>query len=86
MFGLWAEWRQFLEIGLDLKAQSVDSLFSLSPQSALGLFWLQAHFPVEEWDVLLNGQAVFSAECYEAIVADARAAGLGVDVPAQVHS
>ena len=75
-----------MECGLDLKAQSVDALFSLSPQSALGLFWLQAHFPVDEWDVLLNGQAVFSAECYEAIVADARAAGLGVEAPAQVRS
>ena len=69
-----------MESGLDLKAQSVDALFALSPQSALGLFWLQAHFPAEEWDVLLNGQAVFSADCYEAIVADARVAGLAVEI------
>ena len=75
-----------MESGLDLKAQSVDALFALSPQSALGLFWLQAHFPAEEWDVLLDGQAVFSADCYEAIVADARAAGLAVEVPAHVRS
>ena len=47
---------------MDLKAQSLDALFALSPQSALGLFWLQAHFPAEEWDVLLNVQAVFGAD------------------------
>ena len=83
---LRAEWIHFTECGLDLKAQPVDALVSLSPLSALGLFWLQAHFPVEEWDVLLGGQAAFSAECFEAIVSDARAAGLSVEMPAQVRS
>ena len=33
-----------------------------------------------------SGKAARNWECYEAIVADARAAGLGVDVPAQVRS
>ena len=75
---------QVTEPRLDLSAQSVDQLFSISPTSAVGLFWLQAHFPVDEWEVLLNGQAIFGAECLAALVADARAAGLVVAVPAQV--
>ena len=44
---------------MDLKAQSVDASFSLRPQSALVLYWLQSHFNVEERDELLTGQSVF---------------------------
>ncbi|MEB3158141.1 MAG: hypothetical protein VKK03_01625 [Synechococcus sp.] len=69
---------------MDLNAFPVDTSFAISAQSVLGLFWLQAHFPSEEWDVLLGGQAVFSAECLTAIVADARAAGLDVAMATQV--
>ena len=77
---------QVTESRLDLSAQSVDQLFSISPKSVLGLFWLQSHFPVDEWDVLLNGQAIFSAECLAALVADARSAGLAVTAPERVTS
>ena len=71
---------------MDLKAQPMDGLFAIRPVSALGLFWLQAHFPSSEWDVLLGGQAVFNADCLAAMLADARGAGLAVDLPIQVPS
>ena len=71
---------------MDLKAQPMDGLFAIRPVSALGLFWLQAHFPSNEWDVLLGGQAVFNADCLAAMLADARGAGLAVDLPSQVPS
>ncbi|MGC6482237.1 MAG: hypothetical protein ACON4T_01505 [Synechococcus sp.] len=73
-------------IPLDLKVKSINASFTIRPLSALGLFWLQAHFPADQWDVLLGGQAVFNAECFAAIVDDARSAGLGVELPAQVCS
>ena len=71
---------------MDLKVQPVDGLYAIRPASALGAFWLQAHFPASEWDVLLGGQAVFNGDCFAAIVDDARGAGLAVDLPIQVPS
>ena len=71
---------------MDLKLTAVDASFSISPTSALGLIWLQAHFPASEWGVLLSGNAVFSADCVDAMVADAEVAGLAVAMPARVRS
>ena len=71
---------------MDLKLTAVDASFSISPTSALGLFWLQARFPPSEWSVLLSGNAVFSADCVDAMVADAKVAGLAVAMPARVRS
>jgi len=69
---------------LDLSIEQVESVFSIRPVSVLGLFWLQAHFPVDEWDDLLGGRAVFSQPCMTALLSDACGAGLDVETPACV--
>ena len=70
---------------MDLTVQQVESSFAVSPGSALGLFWLQAHFPTSEWDDLLSGRAVVSGESLTAMTSDARDAGLSVEAPVQVR-
>ena len=70
---------------MDLSIKQVESVFSVCAVSVLGLFWLQAHFPAEEWDDLLGGRAVFSQSCMAALLSDACGAGLDVESPACVH-
>ena len=70
---------------MDLSIEQVDSVFSVRAASALGLFWLQAHFSVDEWDDLLGGRAVFSQACMAALLSDACGAGLNVESPACVR-
>ncbi len=70
---------------MDLSIEQVESVFSVRAVSALGLFWLQAHFPDDEWDDLLGGKAVFSQPCMAALHADASGAGLRVESPACVR-
>ena len=70
---------------MDLSIEQVDSLFSVRAVSVLGLFWLQAHFSVDEWDDLLGGRAVFSQPCIAALLSDACGAGLDVETPACVR-
>jgi hypothetical protein len=70
---------------LDLSIEQVESVFSVRAVSVLGLFWLQAHFPSEEWDDLLGGRAVFSQPCMAALLSDACGAGLDVESPACVR-
>ena len=48
----------------------------LYPQSIHGVLWLQTHFPVSEWDALLQDQACFSADCLDHLLSDAVDAGL----------
>ena len=48
----------------------------LHPQSIHGVLWLQTHFPVSEWDALLQDQACFSADCLDHLLSDAVDAGL----------
>ena len=65
---------------LDLIASRLDQgLVQVNPSSVHGVFWLQTHFPVEEWDALLSGQAVFSMDCMDNLADDARKAGLAVE-------
>lgn len=71
---------------MDLYIEQVDSVFGVRAASALGLFWLQAHFPAEEWDDLLSGRAVFNQSCMSALLSDALGAGLNVESPACVRS
>jgi len=65
---------------VDLVAQTLDSnLVKLRPNSILGVFWLQSHFPEHEWETLINGQAAFELHCMHLLADDARAAGIKVE-------
>ena len=71
---------------MDLLAQPHNSnLVRLQPASVLGVFWLQAHFPSQEWDTLLSGEAAFGIDCMDQLIQDARLAGLNVDWEATVR-
>ena len=72
---------------LDLIASRLDQgLVQVNPSSVHGVFWLQTHFPAQEWDALLSGQAAFGMDCIDDLVSDAREAGLNVQWEASVPS
>ena len=72
---------------LDLIASRLDQgLVQVNPSSVHGVFWLQTHFPANEWDALLSGQAAFGMDCIDDLVSDAREAGLNVEWEASVPS
>ena len=72
---------------LDLIAYRLDQgLVQVNPSSVHGVFWLQTHFPSQEWDALLSGQAAFGMDCIEDLITDARQAGLNVEWEASVRS
>ena len=72
---------------LDLIASRLDQgLVQVNPSSVHGVFWLQTHFPSQEWDALLSGQAAFGIDCIEDLITDARQAGLNVEWEAAVRS
>ncbi|WP_370631155.1 hypothetical protein [Synechococcus sp. MU1642] len=50
------------------------------------MFWLQTHFPAQDWDALLSGQAAFGMDCIDDLISDAREAGLKVEWEASVPS
>ena len=64
----------------------VAGLYRLSIGSVIGALWLQTHFPSSDWDTLLAGQASFSSDCVDTLMADARSAGLNVHQLAVVES
>ena len=64
---------------LDLIASRLDQgLVQVAPSSVHGVFWLQTHFPAENWDALLSGQAAFGLDCIDELINDARQGGLNV--------
>ena len=72
---------------LDLVATRLDQgLAQVNPSSVHGVFWLQTHFPAQEWDALLSGQAAFGMDCVDDLINDAREAGLNVKWEASVRS
>ena len=72
---------------MDLTVKNVEpGLVQLIPNSVHAVFWLQTHFPREEWDALLNSQAAFEDRCMSALAEDARDAGLRVDWECQIPS
>ena len=72
---------------MDLVAQPCEgNLVRLSPNTILGVLWLQTHFADDEWSALLSGQAAFEISCMAQIASDARLAGLDVEWEAPVHS
>ena len=74
--------------GMDLVATTTDvlGLYRLTVRSVLGALWLQTHFPDSEWDALLEGTASFGLDCLNALIEDARSAGLAVEQTAVVES
>ena len=72
---------------LDLIASRLNKgLAQVNPSSVHGVFWLQTHFPAQEWDALLSGQAAFGMDCIDDLISDAREAGLNVEWEASVPS
>ena len=73
---------------MDLLVQHIDSpgLGRLNVASVHGALWLQTHFPEEEWNTLLAGQACLGMDCLNDLLHDARSAGLQVQVPVVVES
>ena len=72
---------------MDLIASRLDQgLVKVNPSSVHGVFWLQTHFPAQDWDALLSGQAAFGADCIDDLISDAREAGLNVEWEASVPS
>ena len=72
---------------VDLIVNNVEpGLVQLIPNSIHAVFWLQTHFPKEEWDTLLSCQAAFEDSCMSTLAEDARNAGLQVDWECQVPS
>jgi len=70
---------------LDLIASRLDQgLVQVTPSSVHGVFWLQTHFPAENWDALLSGQAAFGLDCIDELINDARQGGLNVSWEASV--
>ena len=64
---------------LDLIASRLDQgLVQVTASSVHGVFWLQTHFPAENWDALLSGQAAFGLDCIDKLINDARQGGLNV--------
>jgi hypothetical protein len=45
------------------------------------VLWLQTHFPVSEWNALLQDQACFGGHCLDHLLSDAADAGLLVHLP-----
>ena len=72
---------------MDLVATSTDvlGLYRLTVNSVVGALWLQTHFPESEWDALLEGTASFGLDCLNALIEDARSAGLAVEQTAVVE-
>ena len=65
---------------VDLIAQSSHKgMLAVSPASVHGMLWLQTHFPKESWEAFICGQAVFSQDCVDELLIDARNAGLSID-------
>ena len=54
-------------------------MLAVGPASIHGMLWLQTHFSKENWDTLASGQAVFSQDCVDELLIDARNAGLNID-------
>ena len=65
---------------MDLIAQSSHKgMLAVSPASVHGMLWLQTHFSKESWEALACGKAVFSQDCVDELLIDARNAGLNID-------
>jgi hypothetical protein len=64
---------------MDLQLTPIGASVRLSPVSALGMFWLQAHFDTCTWDLVCSGSLRISGDSSQTLHRDACAAGLNVE-------
>ena len=62
----------------DIVLVSSDDAFFIDPASAVGLLWLQYHFPQDEWPYLTMGAAFIDCTSASMLAIDAEDAGLSV--------
>jgi len=60
-------------------AASGDAFF-ISPETAVGLVWLQCHFPENEWDFLTMGASFIDCTSASMLCVDAEDGGLLVEL------
>jgi len=72
-------WRFFVGLAMDLQLTPIGDSVRLTPASALGMFWLQAHFEACTWDLVCSGTLRISRDSSQLLHRDACAAGLNVD-------
>ena len=54
--------------------------FFINPETAVGLMWLQCHFPKDEWDYLTMGASFIDHTSAAMLHIDAEDAGLYVEI------
>ena len=64
----------------DIRLSSFEDLFFVDPVKAVGLAWLQLHFPEEEWAYLSMGACFLDCTSAAALALDAEDAGLLVEI------
>lgn len=62
----------------DIVLVSFEDAFFIDPITAVGLLWLQCHFPVEEWEYLSMGAAFIDCTSASMLAMDAEDGGLAV--------
>ena len=60
----------------DIKLVSYEDAFFIDPTSAVGLLWLQCHFPKEEWEFLSMGASLIDCTSASMLAVDAQDSGL----------
>jgi hypothetical protein len=54
--------------------------FFINPETAVGLMWLQCHFPEDEWDFLTMGASFIDCTSASMLCIDAEDSGLLVNL------
>jgi hypothetical protein len=54
--------------------------FFINPETAVGLMWLQCHFPEDEWDYLTMGASFIDCTSASMLCIDAEDSGLLVNL------
>ena len=62
----------------DIELSQLNKVYVITPLSAVGMVWLQCHFPMEEWDWLCFGASCIDAPSAAMLVIDAEDAGLSI--------
>jgi hypothetical protein len=62
----------------DIGLVSFEDAFFIDPLTAVGLLWLQYHFPIEEWPHLSMGAAFIDCTSASMLAMDAEDAGLSI--------
>lgn len=63
---------------VDIQLVQINDKVWVVPQSAVGMFWLQAHFPDDAWDAISNEAVIIPKHDAGMLVIDAQSAELNV--------